>query len=281
MPDISPKQEILWSGTVGFNLTTCEYVDAAAGAGLPLLSLSLDGVAQRDKEGSSLHDVRTYASDHGVAISVLDGLLSWMPLGDTRLAARSPSVRQALDAATSIGATSLNALVIKSELSNEALAEHFASACALADEVGCQIIVEFSPIGGAPDVTSAWEIVRLAGQPNSGILFDTWHFFRGAADFDALRSIPGDRIMAVQISDAATNLNGSLWNDTIHHRRLPGTGSFDLEQAIQVLDSMGALRCVGPEVLSDELNTLTPIEAAQAAASSVDSLLERALSSRP
>ncbi len=99
------------------------------------------------------------------------------------------------------------------------------------------------------DVATAWKIVRDADRPNGGILFDTWHFFRGSADFDALEAVPGERILAVQVDDAHAEVTGSLWDDT-QQRLLPGDGSFDLPRVLRTLGRIGGLRFVGPEVIS-------------------------------
>ena len=96
------------------------------------------------------------------------------------------------------------------------------------------------------DVATAWRIVRDADRPNGGIVLDTWHFFRGSADFDDLEAVPGDRVLAVQVDDAHAEVTGSMWDDT-QHRLLPGDGSFDLSRLLRTLVRMGALRLVGPE----------------------------------
>ena len=71
-------------------------------------------------------------------------------------------------------------------------------------------------------------VVSAADRPNGGLAFDTWHYLRGARDDALLDQIPGDRIFVVQINDAAAEPVGSLLNDTLNHRRMPGEGDFDL-----------------------------------------------------
>jgi len=92
-----------------------------------------------------------------------------------------------------------------------------------------------------------------------------------------LESIPGNRIFAVQIADAAAEIRGSLWDDTVRHRHLPGDGSFDLDRVIRTLGRMGALGLYGPEVISDEMQQLPHPEAASLALARTDEALARAL----
>lgn len=110
------------------------------------------------------------------------------------------------------------------------------------------------------DLKVAWDIVREANSPNGGLLFDTWHVFGGRPDLDLLREIPGDRIFAVQISDAAQAPVQSLWYDTLH-RRIPGEGVFDLAGAVDALAMTGGLNWVGAEVIQPDFAAMDAAEA--------------------
>ena len=116
-----------------------------------------------------------------------------------------------------------------------------------------------------------------SGAANGGLTFDTWHFFRSDPDFGLLERIPGQRIFAVQLDDAAAEVRGTLWEDTLH-RLLPGDGVFDLPRVVQVLARTGALTLVGPEVISPEMGGRPSADAADLARQRVELLLTRALS---
>ena len=105
------------------------------------------------------------------------------------------------------------------------LIESFAAVCDRAACSGARVHVEFTPFSGIPDLATAWEIVRGAGHPSGGLVFDTWHYLRGERDDALLDEIPGAQIFAVQINDAAAEPIGSLLQDTWRYRRLPGEGS--------------------------------------------------------
>jgi sugar phosphate isomerase/epimerase len=121
----------------------------------------------------------------------------------------------------------------------------------------------------------AWDIVRQAGRANGGILFDTWHFFRGDPDMELLRTIPGDRIFAVQVNDADAEPCGTVWEDTFR-RRLPGEGSFDVAAVMAVLAQIGGLSWVGPEVIHPEMASMHPVDAARLAGDRVRELVRDA-----
>lgn len=81
-------------------------------------------------------------------------------------------------------------------------------------------------------------------------MLDTWHYFRGTTDDELLAAILGDRIGAVQASDAAREPCGDLVNDCLHHRLPAGDGAFPLDRVLHVLESTGGLHQVGPEIFS-------------------------------
>ena len=117
---------------------------------------------------------------------------------------------------------------------------------------------------------------RDADRDNGGIVFDTWHFFRGDPDFDLLATVPGDRIYCVQIDDAAATPRTSLRDDT-KNRLLPGDGDLDLARAVRALAEIDALRWVGPEVISPMLEAMPAVEAARLASGKVRELIATAL----
>jgi sugar phosphate isomerase/epimerase len=269
-------QWTLWAGTVRFATPILERVAAASAAGFDAASVSLFEAVEAQEQGLSGGDLRARGRDEGVELSILDGLTGWLPSRPGRPPHRI-DVDEAMRLVDTWQAESVTALVRATDLPTEALVEHFARLCDRAAEHGARIHLEFAPRSGVPDLASAWRIVSDAGRPNGGMVFDTWHFFRSDPDFELLATVPGNRIFVVQVSDAAAEMVGDVIEDTTHRRRLPGDGSFDLVRVLDVLERIGALRSVGPEILSDELSLLSPAEAAAVAGARVGELLAQVL----
>ena len=59
------------------------------------------------------------------------------------------------------------------------------------------------------------------------------------------------------------------------NRLLPGDGDLDLPRAVRALDRIGALRWVGPEVISPVTEAMPPVEAARVAVDRVRELIAR------
>ena len=270
-------REVLWSAGLA-PAPLPERIEAAAASGYRILSIT---AAEHDRARAEGHDpaaLARRASDAGVELALLDGLIEWYPHDPPKrpLGGAPAAVEDVVRAGEAFGVSALCALApYPTSLPLDGMAGHFAALCDRVAALGWRVHFEFTPRSPVSDVATAAELVRLADRPNGGILFDTWHFFRVDGDLEALRRVPGERIFSVQVSDGAAELEDGLLADTFRHRRLPGSGVFDLAGVLGALDAIGGLRLVGPEVLSVEQFSLPVAEAARTAAESLDAVLAR------
>jgi len=273
--DPAASRGVLWSASLGSAALPVRIEAAAANGygGLTVRLEDLDGL-----ERSEVSSLCALARDLGVERLLLESLSSWYdhekpPPRFTSSASRS--LDDFLKAAELTGSVDLNiaALFRTTEETTDSLTERFAALCDRCADAGLAVHLEFVPFPPVSSLATAWDIVRDAGRPNGGILFDTWHFFRGSPDLGLLATVPGERIFSVQVSDGAAELQESLVKDTFFHRKLPGDGVFDLLGTLRTLRKIGGLRLVGPEVLSTELDELSPVEAARVAGEALDRLM--------
>jgi 4-hydroxyphenylpyruvate dioxygenase len=256
-----------WAGTL-LTGTLEQRIDAAVAGGFKYLSLFPTDYLRARERGLSDADIIALHASAGVRLTTLDPFTRWLPRWE-------PPSRIPADRLEWIGFDEdeffavLEALQLETITVNEAfgtryeideLIEAFAAVCDRAARSGVRVHLEFTPFSGIPDLATAWEIVRSANRDNGGLVFDTWHYFRGTRDDRLLEEIPGERIFALQISDAAAEPQGSLLNDTLRHRRLPGEGTFDLAGVLPIVARKHGLGPWGVEVLSEELWRLSPEE---------------------
>jgi sugar phosphate isomerase/epimerase len=270
-------REVLWSAGLA-PAPLLDRIAAAAANGYRILSINPADHDQALAAGLDPAEVAARAADAGVELAILDGLIEWYPHEPPKrpLGTAMIGVDEVLRAGEAFGTTSICALApYPTSIPLEEMAGHFAALCDRAADQGSRVHFEFTPRSQVSDVATAAELVRLADRLNGGILFDTWHFFRVDGDLGALRHVPGEWIFSVQVSDGAADFEEGLLADTFRHRRLPGTGVFDLVGLLRVLDDIGGLRLVGPEVLSVELFSVPVAEAARRGAESLDAVLAR------
>ena len=256
-----------------------ERAAAARRAGFAGIGLRNDDYTMARESGLGDADIAGVIGDNGLVLDEIEFVTGWSS-DDAAEQQRGRRVEEDLYAlADAVGARQLNVGSVEpigALPPLEAVAQRFASLCERAAVHGLQVALEFMPWTGIPDAATAWDIVRLGGRPNGGVLVDTWHYFRGAAAPEQLRAIPAGRIFGVQINDAAREVAGPLREDSLLRRRLPGEGSFDLTGFVRLLDEMGVAAPYAIEVISEEQSALPLDEAAGRAFETTKAVLENA-----
>jgi sugar phosphate isomerase/epimerase len=255
-----------------------QRVAAAAKAGFAGIGVAIEDYAACRERGMSGGEMRRILDDHAICVAELEFLQHWWQDDERSRRARA-SEDLFYAAADALGSRHVNVGCAGPRGTLPALeivAEHFAALCDRAARHGLLVAFEFLPWSDVPDVATAWQLIRLADRKNGGILIDTWHYFRGAADPKQVRSVPADRLFVIQFDDADAVQVGGYMEDTTRRRRLPGQGAFDLIGFIQMLDGMGVDAPISVEILSDEQRTRPLDEAARLAHDTTQAVLAQA-----
>ena len=146
---------------------------------------------------------------------------------------------------------------------DDALDDLRTGAAILAD-AGVRTALEFAAYGGLRTLAEAIGLCATVGWDRCGLLVDTWHFFRGGAPWELLRSLDRDRIALVHVNDAAEPEGDDIVYESRFRRRPLGAGTFPLAEFADVLDQIGYEGVVSVEVLSAALRRKPPAEGARA-----------------
>jgi sugar phosphate isomerase/epimerase len=275
---LAPGDLVLCSGTLPPATPWSDRLAAANAAGFCGISVWGRDHAAARRDGLSDTDLRVQVDDHGLAVAEIDPAWWWLPgaaeIGKSLVEVDNLDVfrfgePELFAVADALGARSLNAVdVFGGDWTLDDAAAALAGLCDRAAEHGLLVHVEFLPWSRIPDLATAWEIVQRADRPNAGVAVDAWHWARTApaCDLETLRTIPGPKLLAVQLDDAPAAVEPDLMHATLHDRLLPGDGAIDLEALVATLHQIGAVAPFGVEVFSDALQALAPTEAAQRAA---------------
>ena len=281
---LEPGDLVLCSGTLRRDIPFRERLAAASAGGFAGVSLWGRDYQHARDEGLNDRDIRSMLNDHGLSVAELDPAWWWLPgaaevqippeLDDQDVFRFEEAELFAI--AERLGARSLNAVdVFGGKWTMEEASASFAALCRRAAEHGLLVHLEFLPWSRIPDLDMAWKVVNEADEPNGGIALDAWHYFRSSPNDDLLRSIPGDRILGVQLNDAPALAEPNLLHATLHNRLLPGDGELALGTLVASLRHVGAQCPIGVEVFSDDLHGLPATDAARLAGDSVRRLLAR------
>jgi sugar phosphate isomerase/epimerase len=263
---------VLCSGTIRA-ASFAHTVSAAGAAGFQGVSLYYDEYAIARAEGWSDADMRALLDDNGVAVAEIDGRMDWLP-GDSG----APGVSDFVAAAGALGARSVTVLEARgrrvgTDVPLAVVVQAFAALCDRAADHGLLVHLEYFPWSGIAEFATAHEIARNADRANGGVMVDVWHHLRGpdngAIDFGAACA----SVLAVQVSDVASEPHDDLRVEARHHRVLPGRGSGNVVDLLRALRARGCRAPIEVEVYSDELSRLAPAEAARRAGAALRGVL--------
>jgi len=253
-------------------------VGAAAAAGFAGIGWTPEDYGACRAAGLSDADLRAILDDHGIKAAELEFVSGWAHGGDLGKAARRTEDRMYAIADVfgprHINVGELGPLAEMEPL--EAAAERFAALCDRAAVHGLLVAIEFLPWTGIPDPKTAWDICRMAGRRNGGLLVDSWHYFHSGTDAGTLRAVPAEQIVAIQFDDAARiSTAADMLYDTLH-RSAPGDGVFDLVGFVRLLDEIGVQAPISVEIISPEQQQLPIAQAARIAHDTSATVIARA-----
>lgn len=215
-----------------------------------------------------LSDLRRLLDEHGIAQLELELIEDWWA-DDERRPAASRVRRDLLEAAEILGAKTVKVAPETSgrPVDPERFADRFDALATEAGEHGTRVALEFLPFATRIDTLEAGiELVTGVGNPAGGLCVDIWHVARPGTDYAVIAdALPGEYLFAVELNDAAPEPIGSLFDDTVHRRLLPGDGSFDVPTFIDAVRATGFDGMWGVEILSDRHRSL-PLQQALAEA---------------
>ena len=143
-----------------------------------------------------------------------------------------------------------------------------------AGEHGTRVAIETMPFAAIATVPMGVEIINAAAHPAAGLVIDAWHVFRAGTSLTELNAaLSPENIFGVELDDAAKDVVGTLFEDTVERRLLCGEGSFDLRGLIAVLRGKGFDGPWGVEILSSSFRRLPVTEAVKLAADSARTVL--------
>jgi sugar phosphate isomerase/epimerase len=262
-----------------------DRVAAAAAAGFPSIGLMIGEYLALRRSGWTDDELLDVLEQHGVTIDEVEVLFGFAgPAGPANIPERPGLVYAAPEAEQAafhmgdvFGVRNVQATGrFTTPPAGSGTSDSFGSLCDRAAEHGMAVALEFVPYTDIPDLAAGARIVADAGRPNGGLCVDSWHFFRGSADFDALEGLDPAIIRMIQINDGPlVPVDGNRAVDSVHHRRCPGEGQFDLARWLGAMNRPGLAASVSVEVYSDELTRMPTVAAARRAGTATRDVIQR------
>ncbi len=258
-------QRVLWLSQVR-SVPYRERVELAAKHGYGTISTSPADYDRTRESGLTLAEIKSIAADNEVKLSYLDPMVFWVPdglpsEGDEDLITylnRTPDEFFRIAGELEVDRIHLIGSFAEGRYSIAELTDYYGQTCQRAASYGLKCLIEAMPLWGLRKVEEVVQIVRDANQPNSGIIFDTWHYTRAGRNDKIIADIPVGMIDTVQIADGSKEAPVGRPNvvDCLYHRVPIGNGQIANKEILEVLRDHGHMTSVGPEIFSSELDKL-------------------------
>ncbi|MDF3310625.1 sugar phosphate isomerase/epimerase [Rhodococcus sp. T2V] len=199
--------------------------------------------------------------DNGMKHVEFEFLTDWWAAG----AARAESDRIRNHMFECAGELGVQTIKVSSDLSptprpSDQYIEHFALLARDAERHGVRVALEFMPMAHPRTVREAADIVRKAGERAGGLCIDIWHVNRAGTSYEEMTAaVDPDMVFVVELNDAASAPDGTLWEDTVNSRRYCGEGDFDVPRFVAAILSTGYRGHWGVEIISAS-HRRTPVE---------------------
>lgn len=261
-------------------------VAAASQAGYDSLAIGYLTYKALRAQGYSDETIKALVADAGISLSHFDGFTDWAPqryatsLPEPAKAVFDVSASECLEIceALELSAICATGSFDPGRYSVARLADAMTAFAGRADALGIAVDLEFIPMFSIPSLGMAWDIVRASEAGNLSLLFDTWHYLRGARDDALLAALPAGSIRTLQIADAALNMQGSdLFDDCLRYRQPAGEGQLPLPALLDIVLAKDGIQSIGPEVFSDQLDAMPAERAADLCAQRTRQILARAV----
>lgn len=158
----------------------------------------------------------------------------------------------------------------------EAMRDGFARLAERALAAGTVVGLEPIVFSNVHDPATAKAIAGHVAGKGGGVTLDCWHFARLGLPPGELGELVGEAICGVEISNIGPEPVGSLFEDTLDHRRLPDRGTYDVAAFLSAVADVGYRGPIGCEVLSVALRKQPLEQALQCAAEAARAVLQTA-----
>jgi sugar phosphate isomerase/epimerase len=233
-------------------------------------------------EAIGVRALKTLLDDHGITTVELEFISNWWADGALREA--SDAVRADLFAAASVLGTTaikvgaeLQSFGVEHPVTPDRFRDSFDALATDAAAHGLRVAVEPMPMSNIATITAGADLVREIANPAAGLVVDTWHVRRGGTDYQTMiDALPMEHVFVVELDDADADVVGTLWDDTVNNRRMPGDGALDTAAFVAALHDAGWRGHWGVEIISRELRALPVDEGVQRVHDKTIATLDRA-----
>jgi 2-keto-myo-inositol isomerase len=224
-------------------------IEVASQAGYDGIEIWVRDLEIAVNAGHSLPSIKRFAEDHGIRIENAIGFAPWMADGEKGFI----QMEREMQMLAGIGCFRIAAppagVPADEPLDLFATGEKYKLLLDIGRRTGVMPQLEFW--GSSPvlwHIGQALMISAVANDPDSRILPDVFHMFRGNSGFNTLKMVAGNMIDVFHMNDYPASKPRERQDDS--DRVYPGDGVAPLDQIIHDLNKMGGIKVLSLELFN-------------------------------
>jgi sugar phosphate isomerase/epimerase len=216
-----------------------EKIQIAIESGFEGIELWHDDLTAYEKQAGSLDNIKKLLDDNKLEVVTTIALHGWVSSTGNEYERALEDARTKMKQAAAVGARYIIASPPREVVSDmDEAAKRYRNLLELGREFGVKPAMEFLGfVEGINQINDAWEIVTKADHPDSTIVLDSFHIYRGGSDINDMKKISGDKIAIFHINDAPRTPTREKQTDA--DRVYPGDGILPLSEMVQNLRDVG------------------------------------------
>ena len=211
-----------------------DKIRIAGETGYTAIELWNNDLSEYEDQGGSLADVKKALDDQGLSVPTVIALHGWLNAMDSDLENALEDAKKRMAQAAAVGSTYIISSPPREVADLQLGGENYRKLLELGRELGVKPAMEFLGfVDGVNQVKHAWEVMEVADHPDSTIVLDPFHIYRGGGEIEDMAGIPGDKIAVFHFNDAPAEPARAEQTDA--DRVYPGDGILDLKRMISIL----------------------------------------------
>ncbi len=181
-----------------------DKIRAAGAAGYEAIELWNDDLTAFEASGGTLAEVRRALDDEGLQAPDVVHLSGWMDAEESTYRKEVlGEARRRMEQGAAVGAPRIITGPAHGQADLDRAAERYCELMALGQEIGCLPALEFLGfVDHVNNVDTLLEIVEKANHPDTTVVMDAFHIYRGGGKEEDILKVPGDRVAIFHIDDA-------------------------------------------------------------------------------
>ena len=211
-----------------------DKIRIAGETGYEAIELWNDDLTAHEEQNGSLADVKRALDDYRLPVTTVIALHGWLDSTGAEHQEALEEAKRRMAQAAAVGSTYSVASPPRGVADLQLGGQNYRELLELGREVGVKPAMEFLGfVDGINQVKHAWEVMEVADHPDSTIVLDPFHIFRGGGETDDMRGVPADKIAVFHFNDAPASPPRAEQTDA--DRVYPGDGILDLKGMIAIL----------------------------------------------